>query len=41
MSKECIGGPGCLTHGPKEKAMVDKYGRLALEKKVKECGGYL
>lgn len=33
----CIGGPGCLTHGPKEKAMVDKYGRLALEKKVKDA----
>ena len=32
----CIGGPGCLTHGVKEKAEVDKYGRLALEKKIKE-----
>ena len=32
----CIGGPGCLTHGPKEKAEVDKYGRLALEKKLKD-----
>lgn len=33
----CIGGPGCLTHGPKEKADVDKYGRLALEKKIKDA----
>ncbi len=32
-----IGGPGCLTHGPKEKADVDKYGRLALEKKIKDA----
>lgn len=32
----CIGGPGCLTHGVKEKAEVDKYGRLALEKKIKD-----
>lgn len=30
----CIGGPGCLTHGVKEKAEVDKYGRLALEKRI-------
>ena len=23
----CIGGAGCLTHGEKNKAEVDKYGR--------------
>ncbi len=28
----CIGGAGCLTHGPKDKAEVDKYGKLAFEK---------
>lgn len=33
----CIGGPGCLTHGPKEKAEVDKYGRLALEKRIDDA----
>ena len=33
----CIGGPGCLTHGVKEKAEVDKYGRLALEKHIKDA----
>ncbi len=27
----CIGGAGCLTHGPKDKAQVDKYGKEALE----------
>ena len=30
----CIGGAGCLTHGEKNKAEVDKYGREALEKKI-------
>ena len=25
----CIGGAGCLTHGPKDKGEVDKYGREA------------
>ncbi|MDO4484044.1 MAG: 4Fe-4S dicluster domain-containing protein [Clostridia bacterium] len=30
----CIGGPGCLTHGPKEKAEVDKYGRMAKEQRL-------
>jgi [FeFe] hydrogenase (group B1/B3) len=30
----CIGGPGCLTHGPKEKSEIDKYGRLAIEKRI-------
>ncbi len=28
----CIGGAGCLTHGPKDKSEVDKYGMLAYEK---------
>ena len=28
----CIGGAGCLTHGEKNKAEVDKYGREAFEK---------
>ncbi len=27
----CIGGAGCLTHGPKDKTQVDKYGKEALE----------
>ena len=30
----CIGGAGCLTHGPKNKAEVDKYGNMAAEKKI-------
>ena len=30
----CIGGAGCLTHGEKNKAEVDKYGRQALEKTI-------
>ncbi len=28
----CIGGAGCLTHGEKNKAEVDKYGRESYEK---------
>lgn len=28
----CIGGAGCLTHGPKDKAEVDKYGKESYEK---------
>ncbi len=31
----CIGGAGCLTHGEKNKAEVDKYGKEALEKTIK------
>ena len=31
----CIGGAGCLTHGEKNKAEVDKYGREAMEKTIK------
>ncbi len=30
----CIGGAGCLTHGEKNKAEVDKYGREAYEKNI-------
>ena len=30
----CIGGAGCLTHGPKDKAEVDKYGQEAFEKTI-------
>ena len=30
----CIGGAGCLTHGPTDKAQVDKYGEEALEKTI-------
>ncbi|MBS4537748.1 4Fe-4S dicluster domain-containing protein [Clostridium sp. D2Q-11] len=32
----CIGGAASLTHGPKDKNEVDKYGKLALESKVKD-----
>ena len=31
----CIGGAGCLTHGAKNKAQVDKYGKEASEKSIK------
>ena len=30
----CIGGAACLTHGPKDKSEVDKYGKLAFEKGI-------
>ena len=30
----CIGGAGCLTHGEKSKADVDKYGKEAFEKTI-------
>ena len=33
----CIGGAGCLTHGEKNKAEVDKYGKLAHEKTITEA----
>ena len=33
----CIGGAGCLTHGEKNKADVDKYGREALEKSITDA----
>ena len=33
----CIGGAGCLTHGEKSKADVDKYGKEALEKTIADA----
>lgn len=33
----CIGGAGCLTHGAKDKSEVDKYGREAFEKSIKDA----
>ena len=33
----CIGGAGCLTHGEKNKAEVDKYGQEALEKTITDA----
>lgn len=33
----CIGGAGCLTHGEKNKAEVDKYGREAMEKTIQDA----
>ena len=33
----CIGGAGCLTHGDKNKAEVDKYGKEAYEKTITDA----
>ena len=33
----CIGGAGCLTHGEKNKAQVDIYGRQAMEKTITDA----
>ena len=33
----CIGGAGCLTHGAKDLAEVDKYGREAFEKTISDA----
>ncbi len=33
----CIAGAGCLTHGEKDKDQVDKYGREAFEKTIKDA----
>ena len=33
----CIGGAGCLTHGEKNKAEEDKYGREAFEKTISDA----
>lgn len=33
----CIGGAGCLTHGEKNKAEVDKYGMEAMEKTITDA----
>lgn len=37
----CIGGAGCLTHGEKNKAEVDKYGREAYEKTIADATSVL
>lgn len=37
----CIGGAGCLTHGEKNKANVDAYGREALEKTITDATSVL
>lgn len=33
----CIGGAGCLTHGPKDAGEVDRYGAQALEKTISDA----
>ena len=33
----CINGAGCLNHGEKNKAEVDKYGKEAHEKTIKDA----
>lgn len=33
----CIGGAGCLTHGEKNKADVDRYGKEAFEKTISDA----
>ena len=33
----CISGAGCLTHGPKSKMDVDKYGKEAYEKTISDA----
>ena len=33
----CIGGAGCLTHGERNKAEVDKYGMEACEKTISDA----
>ena len=33
----CIGGAGCLTHGDRNKARVDQYGKQALEKTIQDA----
>ena len=33
----CIGGAGCLTHGPRSRAEVDKYGMEANDKTITEA----
>ena len=37
----CIGGAGCLTHGEKNRAQVDVYGREAFEKTISEATAIL
>ena len=33
----CIGGAGCLTHGPKNKLEIDKYGKQAKEQSIEDA----
>lgn len=33
----CIGGAACLTHNPKDRRLVDDYGREAMEKTIKDA----
>lgn len=33
----CVGGPCCLTHGPKDLKQVDAYGKEAYEKKIQDA----
>lgn len=35
----CIGGAGCLSHGPKNKMDVDKYGKQAVKRNITEAIG--
>lgn len=37
----CIGGAGCLTHGEKNKADVDRYGKEAMEKTISDATSVL
>lgn len=37
----CINGAGCLTHGEKNKAEVDKYGKEAMEKTISDALRYV
>ena len=37
----CIGGAGCLTHGNRNKAEVDKYGKEAFEKTINDAISFL
>ena len=30
----CVGGAGCLTHSPRNKLDIDKYGLLAQDKTI-------
>lgn len=32
----CIGGAASVHHGPKDRSQVDKYGKLAIEKKIRD-----
>ena len=30
----CVGGAGCLTHGEKNKSVVDQYGKEAMDRTI-------